>query len=388
MKHQVNRSIAAGIIAVIVFIALPISIAFSQTSISVLQFLGYNSNSFYNYRQLSDVDDYIGLKVKRIIEGEKIQSQLFYNGDLNFYKSYSERLYHNQMMGYDGYIASGNNKKIVYFGANWLWHDGRDIYNVYDFWKVTGYANLKKYFRSNLIGFFGYQLNNRNYAELEEFSYWEHYFFTRLNTFFQTRTSITLDINYGLKDYIPLQISSGRGRRVAAEFVEMPGVDQLVTSIKVAQSIGEKNAINAKYLNRLNPGLVAGSASVMNSDELFTEDELFDDRYGYRGHEFSLGYTQYLPAYIKLELGWHYYLKSYLNRQIYDLEGNVSLSGDFREDTRRLFWAGLSRSFGINRGMKTVKVSLEGGYLKNESNDSYYHYDNLWISSGLEFRIK
>ena len=292
------------------------------------------------------------------------------------------------MLGYDGYAVSSDEKKTYYFGGNWLWHDGLDVYDIYDSWKLTGYANAKIYLQSSLIGRFGYRLNNKNYAELEEFSYWEHYLYAQLNTFFQTRTSIMLNFSYGLKNYIPLQISSGWGRKIAPEYIEMPSVDQLVSSIKVAQSLAEKSSISFKYLNRLNPGLVAGSVSVMDSEELFTEDELFDDRYGYSGHELSFKFTYFLPAYVKLQLGSYYYWKYYFNRQIYDLDGNLDISGDLREDKRTLIWAGLSRSFAVNWGVKTIKLSLDGGYLKNDSNDSYYQFDNYFGSVGLEFQVK
>ena len=362
-----------------------ISDIFSQTSISISQYLGYNSNSFYNYKQLADVNDYIGLKTSHVFKGETVQSRIYYQGDLNYFKTYSDRLYHNQAIGYDGYTVSSDNKRTLYFGANWSLHDGRDIYDYYDFSKLQFYVNSKIYLRPNLIGKFGYILNNRNYSELPEFNYWEHYLYTQLNTFFQTGTSITMVFNYGLKNYIPLQISSNWRN---PEFFEMPSVDQLVSSLKVAQSLGDKTSLSLKYLNRLNPGLVTGSAAVMNTDDLFTEDELFDDSYGYSGNEFSVNFTHYLPAYIKLELSSTYYLKNYHNRHIYDLEGNLDISGDTRSDRRSLIWAGLSRSFAVNWGIKNIKLSLQGGYLKNDSNDSYYQFDNYFGSLGLQFQVK
>ena len=364
---------------------LSISNIFSQTSISVSQSLAYYSNSFYNYKQLPDVNDNLGLKASHIFKGETVQSRIFYQGDLNYFKTYSDRLYHNQAFGYDGYTVSSDNKRTLYFGANWRMHDGKDIYDFFDYSKLQFYGNSKIYFRSNLIGKFGYILNNRNYSELPEFSYWEHYLYAQMNTFFQTGTSITMIFNYGLKNYIPLQISSNWRN---PEFFEMPSVDQLVSSIKVAQSLGDKTSLSLKYLNRLNPGLVTGSAAVMNTDDLFTEDELFDDRYGYRGHEFSLNFTHYLPAYIKFELGSVYYLKDYHNRQLYDIDGNLDISGDTRSDQRSLIWGGLSRSFAVNWGIKNIKLSLQGGYLKNDSNASYYQFDNYFGSLGLQFRVK
>ena len=356
----------------------------SQTKISISQYLIYQTNSFYNYKQLADANDYFGITMSHVMEGETVQSRIFYQGDFNFFKEYSNRRYHNQKLGYDGYTTNSN-KRTLYFGANWSLHDGTDIYNYYDYWKIQGYVNGKIYLRRNLIGRFGYILNNRNYTELPEFSYWEHYFYGQLNTFFQSGTSITMVVHYGLKNYIPLQISYSRRN---PEYIEMPSVDQLVSSVKIAQALGEKTSISIQYLNRLNPKLVTGSAAVMNSEDLFTENELFDDPYGYSGHELSLNFTHFLPGYVKFQLGSKYYWKNYHNRQIYDLEGNIDISGDTRSDERSLLWAELSRSFAVNWGIKNVKFSLQGGYLKNASNDSYYQFDNYFGSLGLEFFVK
>lgn len=373
-----------------VILLLPMPNLSSQTSISLSQNSSYYSNSFYNSQQVPDLNNEIGLTIAHIFEGEKIQSQLYYQGDLNLFQKFSDRLYHHQTFGYDGYTVSNEEKEIIYFGGNLLWHDGQQDYNVYDYWKLQGYVNSKIDLRTNLIGRFGYILNNKTYQELPEFNYWEHSLFARFNTYFQTGTSLTLSFNYGLKDYIPLPTSSeqGRGRRVTVEYTEMPSVDQLVSSFKLAQSLGMKTSLSFDYLNRLHPGLVGGSAAVMNSDNLFTEDELFDDRYGYSGHELTTTFTHFLPGYVKFELGGSRLWKNYLNRQVYDLEGNLNSSDLSRKDNRWLAWFEISRSFKLNWGIKNLGVSLQGGYLRNNSNDSYYQFDNYFGSVGLNFKLK
>ncbi|MDZ7318884.1 MAG: hypothetical protein ONB11_06995 [candidate division KSB1 bacterium] len=368
---------------------LPLANLWSQTSISVTQNSAYYSNSFYNSQQLPDLNNEIGLSIAHVFEGEQIQSQLYYQGDLNLFQKFSDRLYHNQAFGYDGYTNSDDEQKALYFGGNLLWHDGQQDYNIYDYWKLQGYVNARIDLRSNLIGRFGYQLSNKTYSQLPEFNYWEHSIFARLNTYFQTGTSLTLLVNYGLKDYIPLATSSGqgRGRRAVVEYIEMPSVDQLVTSFKLAQSLGMKTSLSLEYLNRLHPGLVGGSAAVMNSNNLFTEDELFDDRYGYSGHELTTTFTHFLPGYVKLELNGSRVWKNYLNRQVYDSEGNLNAADPSRQDQRWLAWFEISRSFKLNRGIKNLGLSLQGGYLKNDSNDPFYQFDNYFISMGINLKF-
>jgi len=361
---------------------------FSQTSISIAQQLTYHSNSFFNYKQLPDLNDYTGLTFSHIFESEKIQSRIYYQGDLNWFRTYTDRLYHNHALGYDGYSISRDEKKAIYFGLNLSWYEYQDQYSLYNSRWFEGYTNMMIYFLPDLIGRFGYILYKKSYSELPEFNYWEHYFFAQLNTYFQTGTSLTALLNYGLKDYIPMQTSEGRGRRATIDYFEMPGVDQLVSSIKVAQSLGMKTSLSLKYLYRMNPGLAPGSAMTMDSDELLTENELFDDRYGYSGHELSVTFTHFLRGHAKTELGVSRLWKNYQNRQIFDLEGNISLLSDSRTDTRAVIWANFSRSFGVNWGVKRIKISLEGGYWKNNSNDLYYQFDNYFGSLGLEFKLK
>ena len=378
------------IITFAAILLLPLSGVLSQTSISVSQNLSYFSNSFYNYKQLPDLNDNIGLSISHFFEGEKIQSQLYYQGDLNLFQHYSDRFYHDQSFGYDGYSVSSDEKKNIYFGGNLSWHDGQQDYNTFDYWKLQGYINSKVSFRENLIGRFGYILNNKSYSDLPEFSYWEHVLFAQFNTFFQTGTSITLSFNYGLKDYISLQTSEGkgRGRQVIIDYFEMPGVDQLVSNFKLAQSLGNKTSLSIDFVNRLNPGLATGSAAVIDNENLFTEDELFDDRYGYNGQELSVLFTHYLPAYVKLQFGGSRFWKNYQNRNIYNFEGNIALTGETRVDNRFIGWLELSRTFLVNWGIKSLGVSLQGGYLKNDSNDSYYQFDNYFGTVGLEFNLK
>ncbi len=209
--------------------------------------------------------------------------------------------------------------------------------------------------------------------------------FARFNTYFQTGTSVTLSFNYGLKDYILLPSSQqqGRGRQVLIDYIEMPSVDQFVSNFKLVQSLGMKTSLSFDYLNHLNPGLAGGSAEVVKDESLFTEDELFDDRYGYSGHEFSALFTHYLHAYVKLQLGASRSWKTYLNRNVYDVQGNLSLIDQSRQDDRFIAWFEISRSLKLNWGIKTLNLSLQGGYLQNDSNDSYY-LDHCKISKRID----
>jgi hypothetical protein len=356
---------------------------FAQPTGFVTQELSYYSNSFYNYRNLPDFHDNMGISLGYQMPTEKIQSQFYYDGNLNFFKEYSDRFSQYHELGYSG---SSENKGNYYFGANLAWQKNAATYDFYNYVKLQAYLNTKVFFKPNLIGRFGYLIRNRDYSELTEFSYWEHYFFARFNTYFQSGSSLTLQINYGLKNYIP-QFTGYSGRRQYVEATEMPSVDQFVTELKFAQSAGVKTSVWLAGLLRAKPGLVSGSASVVNADDLFTEDELFDDRYGYTGQEISAGMTHFLPGYIKLELSAGYLWKNYQNRMVYNLAENLSSVEEHRADQRQVVWGSLSRGIGGWLGLKSSELFLEAGYLKNNSNDSYYQFDNKFGTLGLRIQV-
>jgi len=368
---------------IFLFILLVLSPAlFGQPTGSVTQELSYFSNSFYNYRNLPDVYDNLGIALGYRLPAETIQSQFYYDGNLNFFKEYTDRFSQYHEFGYSGSSESNGN---YYFGANLAWQKNAATYEFYNSIKLQAFVNTKIYLKSNLIARLGYLIRNREYSELSEFSYWEHNFFARFNTYFQSGSSITLQMNYGLKNYIP-QFSS-YSRRVYTEATEMPSVDQFVADFKLAQSMGTKTSVWFSGRVRVNPGLVSGTASVVNAEDLFTEDELFDDRYGYTGQEISAGITRYLPGYIKLDLNAAYLWKNYLNRTVYDLAENASSVEEHRADQRQVFWGSLSRGLGGWFGLKSSELFLEAGYLKNDSNDAYYQFENKFGTLGLRFQI-
>jgi hypothetical protein len=350
----------------------------SQTNVQVSQSISYHSNSFYNYQQLPDLNDRIGFRISHLFNNSNIQSRIYYLGNLNLFKTYSERLYHTHTFGYDGYLERSEGKRIYYLGGYLSWHDSQKIYNVIDSRELSSYMNAKYYLRKNVIARFGYQINNSQYKELPELGHWEHLALIQINTFFQTGTSLTFNTSYGLKNYNTGNID-GFSRR---------SVDQMVNSIKLGQSLGAATSITLRLLNRTNPGLVHGSDSFIFSDYQWGENELFDDRYDYCGHEIFLTFTHFLPYYIKLELGANRYWKQYHSQKIFDLGSIQSVSDEYRNDKRSLFWLRLSRNVKVNWGIEKIRISLEGGYLRNNSNESYYTFNNLFGSLRTEFSLK
>lgn len=319
------------------------------------------------------------MNLQHIIMHDVLQSRFYYEGNLNTYQVYIDRRNHNHEFGYDGIVPMRNGASTIYLGTSWIRNLDKADYTIYDHFSSDYYLNLKHYLADNLISRIGYVLSSRNYDELPAFSYREHLVYVRLNTYFQSGTSLSGYINYGLKNYSNM-VNDG---------LADASTDQVVIFAKVAQSLSSRSAISLSYLNRFKPGLVDGETTVLNTVYLFTEDELFDDRYGYSGTEISSKLIYYLPYNIKSELSIGSIQKKYHHRLVIDEYGEFSdEASEIRRDRRYYGWFSLSRSFKIDKLIDTATMYLSTGYLKNLSNDNYYDFNNIYMSLGVELNIE
>ena len=349
-----------------------------QTSMSVSQHTAYYSNSFYNSYQLPDLNNNLGLSLQHLIINDARQSHLYYNLNVNTFREYSNRFNHNHEFGYDGIISSKDENYAVYFGLSVSRNLDKEEYKIYDHATSDLYLNMKYYLIENLISRIGYILTKRTYDELPGFSYLEHLFYIRLNTYVQSGTSLSMYINYGLKDY----------KSADSYSVTTPPIDQLVIYTKIAQSLSSKSSISLSYLTRYKPGLADGQTNVINTSLIFTEDELFDDRYGYSGDEISSQFIYYLPYKVKSEVGIGAIRKRYHHRLVYDQYGESAYFDDVnRSDVRYYSWLNLSRAFNLDNFIHTATAYLSSGYLRNKSNNVYYDFDNLYFGIGIELAI-
>jgi len=353
--------------------------AFAQTSARISQNAAYYSNSFYNYNQLPDIYNNIGINIQHIVIHEVVQSRFYYDGNVSMFKEFSDRFNHYHEIGYDGIISYSKNNHTFYFGSSLGRNLDKGYYTLYDNRKIDFYSNFKYYLRENLIARSGYVYTNRIYDNLSEFTYGEHQLFVRLNTYFQSGTSLSFYLNYGLKNY----------KQTNPDNVVHPSTDQLILYAKTAQSLGAKTSISFSYLNRSKPGFAQGQTNVINNEYLFSGDELFDDRYGYSGHELMINLIYYLPHNIKSEFNIGTIWKNYHNRLIFDEYGDVIMNeGTTRHDFRYSGWLSISRGFMVGRLIQSANAYLTVGYLKNHSNDVYYDFNNIYTSIGIEFKIE
>jgi hypothetical protein len=375
----------------------------AQWSRSVSIQSNYDDNAFRNYQDLSDYATRFSFYLAREHSAQNWQSRFFYRGSLTLFTEYNERNYHHHQIGGAWARMLSEKGHTLNLGVNGSLRANGDVYNYYDFKEASGYGNLRFNLSAATIAQIGYRLRGRSYSNLPALTYMEHYLFARYTHFFQTKTTLIFEGNYGGKLYRE-QVSEnteaqsgmtdnqhnwggmwGMGNRSWQNSTNStslkPGVGQWVGLVRLAQSVSGSTGLSADLTIRKNPSdgvrYLPGQGSGYT-----TEDELFDDRYGYESEEMSATLTQLLPLEMTFKAGVESKWKDYVNRPALNIDGEPLPSGELRLDRQTLVWLSLSKSF-LLPGGKSLELVGEFYWMNNHSNDMFYDYEVSLISLGL-----
>ncbi len=249
----------------------------------------------------------------------------------------------------------------------------RSYYDVYDYIGAKGFVNGKWYVHPSVLLRLGYRLRLRHYWNLESFSYNEHYLFAQISKFLPSRTTLRGEISFGYKNHPnPEGINNfnfGPTRRFRLPVDPgVPDEGQAVLAVLVAQSLAANTGFSLRYQTRIN---TTSDRFFLSGEETgYSDDEdIFNDRYDYEGHEWTFRLTQLLPRRLGLEIEGGYEIRNYDGREALDLSGHPIGSGAFRRDRT---------TFGTIFFEKPVFQNLTAGiwysYDRNRANDAYYDY--------------
>ncbi len=389
-----SRKISSAILILVISLASTVS---AQWIKSFAINTSYDDNAFRNFRTLGDYITEFSAYLAREGGSEDWQWRAFYRGGFNYFSQYQQRSFHYHQTGLALAKKFDEGKYVLNFGANVRLRANQKEYNYYNFKQTSLYGNLKVA-RSASSTIFGYRLRVHSYTNLPELSYIEHYFFVRQAMFLPTRTSVTVEANYGHKTYQQAIASTpgffqnpegyghhrgGMGHWMGGNNFNSfnPSLNQFVASIRGAQSLTLSTGLSFEALIRRN----SDSAVRYLAGQVYgytTEDDLFDDRYGYESEELAFTLTQLLPWSAQFRLGMEYQWKDYLNRPALDLNGEPLSTGELRRDTRAFIWQSLVKPFRFGHE-KSLNISGEVVWIDNRSNDLYYDYKVLVFSLGI-----
>lgn len=358
----------------------------AQPTLSIDTQSGYLSNAFRNYYAVPDYyTDFTGKIVRNFIT-ETRGIQFYYQGSVDLFKTYRYRNYHQHSLGSDFYTYMGDDGNRIRAGVEVSKRFHSEDYQWYELQQTLAYMTGKWIFQPQLYGYFGIRLHWRNYRKLSDFSHFETVIYARLSRFFDSGTSLIFEGNLLTKRYYPSNGISSVSDLPEIVTLGTGTSQQIVGLIRTAQSILPTLGISAQGLVRHN---LTGSVRYLGSVDGFyySDEELFDDVYGYNSKKILLTITKRLPLKITLSAGNSITWKNYDLRLALDLQGNPFADYRLRKDKRQALWLRVEKTLGLGSNLSPLKLRIEWASFWNRSNDPYYDYSahNLMMSIAHDF---
>ncbi|MBN1478656.1 hypothetical protein JXA70_00130 [candidate division KSB1 bacterium] len=357
------------------------SFTFGQVGFSAHTESGYVSNIYANYRQIPDyVQHFQGfLNYDFISSAQGLRT--FYQGSATLFEKYNVRNYLMHKIGLSYYRYTHQNKAKVNAGLD---VDGRlysDDYKWYEYKQGYFYANIKAIVKPQLYAYVGVNTRIRSYDNLPPYSYQQNVAFVRLGNFFNSGTSVITEFNYMQKSYLNKDASPIE----SFSDVQTNGdgqSEQCVGLLRIGQALGAKTGTSAQILLRRN---LKSSVRYLINDAgyYYSDEELFDDPFGYNAEQFSLTLKRKLPWSLQASIGGSYTEKHYVNRLALDLAGVPFEDVSVRDDQRFVGWLSLSKAWKYSSSLAPVTLTLDISVMKNRSNDLYYNYRTSYFSFGI-----
>jgi hypothetical protein len=299
--------------------------------------------------------------------------------------------------------------QLALFGTNgatnWgLYADQRlngDDYKLYNYTIYTAYLNH----HTALLGlnlFLDGHFNINTYANLPEIDNFEVSSALRINKSFSTRTTLIAGGKILFKRYINsteavtevIEDGSGGGRGMQTgggsflvySEIEAPSATQLLTYIRIAQSVTTSTGIAIQTQKQI---MLSGSSRFVSglSNGYSEESQLFDDPIGYESEGIGSEFTQLLMAGFYLKGAYYITQKRYETQGIY-LDAELYESSELREDTYKIGWLRLQKIIPIHfpaEGSLTLRLVYQ--WTDNSSNSFWYNYANQYSALEIEFQF-
>ncbi|NOY05571.1 MAG: hypothetical protein GXO82_02890 [Chlorobi bacterium] len=396
-----------------------VSLAQMYGSVSVSG--GYSDNIF---RSANSTDDGAGL-ASLSLGYEPGESWLVqYSGYGSLFQSNSDRNYTIHSLGAMFYTPLQDKDVTtlsLYAGASSRLD--RSSYSYYDYTQWLGRVKVRHNFTPTAFLTGSYQLRQRRYPDFNDLSYVEQYASLAFSISFQTRTSVRLSMDYGLKNYSSLSVvaednTSGGGtpgggnghggmgggnnigggshmedgwngmRRHYAGgsgdvhylVYDNPSSSQAVLRFRVAQSLWENAGIRFQYEHRFNLA-DRGRSYIGSTVDYLGEEELFDDPYSYEGPGGQVAFTQLMPWSMKVVLSAEVYDKTY-SYPVIAVDPDLQ-SEEERKDLEFLSWVRWEKGLPGFGMLERISISTTYFFIRNQSNTPFFDYHANSIQIGV-----
>ncbi len=369
-----NR-VMAGVLAGLLFTGATTQSLKAQFDLEGSLTAMYDDNINNNYLRIGDKISTFNLNTGYRVDVAGWETRLWYDGILNYYQSVLERTNQFHSANLNILHTTGNDQEnTLNFAFTYGGGYYRDSYSFYDhslFGASVGYNYALVGTVANKLG---YTFRSVRFTELGDFSYTEHAVSTAFHAPLPTSTTVIAQADLGAKFYSTASPGSGSGSMRKGTGSIMPSVTQLAGFVRVGQSIVDGTGLSATVRYQWN--IQKQTRYLSSSYGVISDDELFDDHYGYEGLQTSLMLTQVLSESMFLRIAGGLQNRSYSTLAAYDLGG--TLIADSRVDRRSYVSVFLQKEFDLG-------FILKGAYdlIRNASNDKYFDYWNNAVTLEL-----
>lgn len=331
----------------------------------------YDDNIFNNYLNESDFINAFTGDIGYDIEAGQNNFELYYTGFFNRYYEHPDKSATIHKFGAVNTYLFLEYDNPLNIGINYATRINKEDYYIYDFNQISAYANYMHSIGENnkiQLGMIG------NRIDYENFTLFSHYqlkgFFRSINSL-ESRTSLTIAVEIDQKIYIEKMQSQGLADDIL----------QAKLYLQAGQGISDELGLSAYALFRNNLG--GGNRYFNTIDYIYYEEELFNDIYSNEGVETALTLSYLFLPNIIWKISGRYETRNYTDLPVAAENGNDL--NELRQDNQ--YSAGTSLDFGLNKILTGLYLSLSYNYIKNNSNDYYYNYNNqvYAITLGFDF---
>lgn len=346
---------------------LALSNVYAQISFSTKGETYYDDNIFNNALKTGDMVSSISLSTAYDIESERNNLQLYYMNNFSYFRENIFKSSNSHKFGaVNTYLLSEDGNPLN-IGINYSVRNNRDEFYIFDFNQISLYSNYRHSLDENNYFIIGYLFNSNKYKNLSMFSYYENKAFLKYSSTFSTGTAFMGGAEINLKNYA----------ESSTEYGGTNNSSQLNLYLQVSQSLAKHTGLSGYFLQRLN--LQSGSRYINSGDYIYYEEEILNDIYSNDGYETGISLTQILSNKFTVKFEFAYSTKNFSGLPAAGAEGY-----DLNENrSDKLFSAGIQLEADLSSFIYGLNTSANWNFIKNNSNDGFYNFDNQIFSFGL-----
>ncbi len=341
----------------------------SQFSMSAKLENYFDDNIYNNYSKVSDFVNSFSLGSSYDFESDNNNLQFYYMGNLSYFKDNIFKSSNSHRVGVVNTYLFSENGNPLNLGLNFNLRNNRDNFSIYDYNAFSAYGNYRQAIGENAFLLLGYLFNRNSIKDFSIFSYNEHKGFIKFSQAFPSGTSLFLGVEFDNKNYTE-QYSTPESTN---------NTSQLSGQINLSQLLSNVTELSAYFVKRFS--ITKGTRYISTDEFIFYEEEIFNDIYSYDGFETGISFAQMISDNFMLNVQGAYNRKNFLNLPVADLQGYSQSS--LRIDNQ--YAVGAELKIDLSFITENLIGSFKWNYIKNNSNDLYYEYDNQLFSTTFEW---